>query len=74
MMLLPLIFSPSFSTKMSQANRLAVLTKQGGGPGVDAQLVGDGQFLGEELAVRQFFCAHRFAHAKLNRSRRELRH
>ena len=31
MMLLPLTFSPSFSTKMSQANRLAVLTNMAAG-------------------------------------------
>ena len=31
------------------------LDEQGGGPGVDAQLVGNCEFLGEKLAVRQFF-------------------
>ena len=31
MMLLPLIFSPSFSTKMSHAKRLAVLTNMAAG-------------------------------------------
>ena len=31
MMLLPLTFSPSFSTKMSQLNRLAVLTNMAAG-------------------------------------------
>ena len=31
------------------------LDEQSGGPGVDAQLVGNCEFLGEKLAVRQFF-------------------
>jgi hypothetical protein len=38
------------------------LHKESGGPGVNAQLVDDGEFPGEELLIRQFFHAYYFAH------------
>ena len=75
MMLLPLTCSPSFSTRMLQANRLAILDKHGGGPGMDAQLVEHNKFAPHGLFAAWFLrtthcavmldCAGRFFAMKI---------
>src|ERR1035437_7596346 len=55
MMLLPLTFSPSFSTKMSQPKRLAILTNMAAGRAWVPGLLAMGGFLGRKLAGFAFF-------------------